>query len=30
MAQAVYKTMPPVVEPMVMGRHSALPIMGCL
>ena len=29
-AQTVNSTMPPVVEPMVMGRHRALPIMGFL
>ena len=29
-AQTVNSTMPPVVEPMVIGRHSALPIMGFL
>ena len=28
--QTVNSTMPPVVEPMVCGRHSALPIMGFL
>ena len=28
MEQAQYKTNPPVVEPMVLGRHRAFPAMG--